>query len=221
MGETMVLSWQMKKLLFSFAPTFVKEIYLRKQKKSAPSTWFDKARPEFEKFLLPLKFDELKILQIGTFRGDASKWMLEEVLKNPNSILYDVDTWEGSAEHTDLNEKFSEIEMSYNRNISGFKNVMKNKMTSDAFFEINEIEFDFIYIDGDHHRDQVAADAENALKVCRTGGIVAFDDYGWDGMDGSENRPKDAIDNFLRKYGNRIEILHRQYQVWLRVKSAR
>ena len=192
----MFLSWRIRKSLFNIAPTFVKETYFRNQKKSTPSTWFDKARPEFEKFLLPLRFEELKILQIGAFRGDASKWMLEEILKSPNSILYDVDTWEGSAEHPELNDKFSEIERAYDRNISGFKNVLKNKMTSDDYFVVNQIEFDFIYIDGDHHRDQVATDAENALKVCRNGGIIAFDDYGWDVMDGSENRPKDAIDNF-------------------------
>ena len=216
----MFLSWRIRKILFNLSPTFLKETYFRKQNKSTPSTWFDIARSEFEKFLLPLRFDDLKILQIGAFRGDASKWMLDELLKSTSSILYDVDTWEGSAEHPDLNEKYSEIEMSYDRNISGFKNVMKNKMTSDAFFEINEIDFDFIYIDGDHHRDQVATDAENALKVCRTGGIIAFDDYGWDIMDGSENRPKDAIDNFLRKHGNQIEILHKHYQVWVRVISA-
>ena len=216
----MYLSWRTKRTLYSLAPTYLKGIYFRYQKKSTSSTWFDKARPEFEKFLLPLKLDDLKFLQIGAFRGDASKWMLAEVLKSPNSILYDVDTWEGSAEHPKLNQKFSEIEISYDRNTSGFKNVVKNKMTSDAFFVANKIEFDFIYIDGDHHRDQVETDAENAIKVCRTGGIIAFDDYGWDMMDGSENQPKDAIDNFIRKYGNRIEILHKQYQVWVRVKSA-
>jgi len=207
----------MKKLVFSLAPNFAKETYLRTQKKSTPSTWFDKAQPEFEKFLLPLKFGDLKFLQIGAFRGDASKWMLQEVLKNPNSVLYDVDTWEGSAEHLDLKVRFSEVEDSYDRNICRFENVIKCKMTSDDFFAINDIDFDFIYIDGDHHRDQVATDAENALKVCRTGGIIAFDDYGWDGMDGSENRPKKAIDNFLWKYGDRVEVLHRQYQVWVRV----
>jgi predicted O-methyltransferase YrrM len=214
------LSWRIRKSLFHLAPLFIKKIYFGNQKYPTPSTWFDKARPEFEKFLLPLKSDDLKILQIGAFRGDASKWMLDEVLKSPNSILYDVDTWEGSAEHPKLNEKFSEIEMSYDRNISIFKNVVKNKMTSDAFFASNKIKFDFIYVDGDHHREQVATDAENALEVCLAGGIIAFDDYGWDVLEGADNRPKDAIDNFLRKHANSIEILHKQYQVWVRVKSS-
>jgi len=217
MGENVFFSWRLKKRLIKVTPTFVKNVYFKRQKKFAAQTWFSKAQPEFEKFLLPLKFHDLKFLQIGAFRGDASKWMLQEVLISPNSILFDVDTWEGSAEHLDLNERFSEVEIAYDRNILGIKNVVKKKMTSDVFFATNNLEFDFIYIDGDHHRDQVALDAKNALRVCRTGGIIAFDDYGWDVMDGSANRPKEAVDNFLSENADQIKILHNQYQIWVKV----
>ncbi len=40
----------------------------------------------------------LEFLQIGTYTGDASVWLRENVLTNPTSYLTDVDTWEGSDE---------------------------------------------------------------------------------------------------------------------------
>jgi predicted O-methyltransferase YrrM len=211
--------WGIKKTLFNFAPTFLRNIYFASQPRTEHPNWFLKAQPEFEKFLLPLKFKTLDFLQIGAFVGSASVWMLNEVLTSSGSRLHDVDTWQGSEEHPQLNLKFNEIETAYNRDVLIFPNVVKMKMISDAFFASNNMKFDFIYVDGDHHRDQVAIDAENAIKVCRLGGIIAFDDYEWDAVEGSQNRPKEAIDDFLRKYENSLKILHKQYQVWVQVIS--
>lgn len=51
-------------------------------------------------------------------------------------------------------------------------------MTSDAFFaQLGEGEtFDVIFIDGDHHHDQVYRDAQNALAHLADGGIVMMHD---------------------------------------------
>ena len=49
-------------------------------------------------------------------------------------------------------------------------------MTSDAFFAEVGSSFDIVFIDGLHHRDQVARDIENALgRLARGGSIVVHD----------------------------------------------
>ena len=216
----MVISWRIKRVIFKYVPKFVRNIYFRSQRNSSADSWFRKAKPEFQKFLSPLKGKNVNFLQIGAFAGDASVWMLKDVLTNTHSQLFDVDTWEGSEEHIDLKGKFDQIEAAYDAKVMSFTNVVKNKMTSDDFFARNKIKFDFIYIDGDHSSQQVAIDAENALKVCQVGGVIAFDDYGWDGMKDEVSRPKQAVDRFLKTHEKRLIVLHKQYQVWVRVMSA-
>jgi SAM-dependent methyltransferase len=48
--------------------------------------------------------------------------------------------------------------------------------TSDYYFETIKLEFDIIFIDGLHHREQVLKDVKNSLKVLRKGGTIILDD---------------------------------------------
>ena len=41
---------------------------------------------------------DLNFLQLGAFTGDASVWLLDNILTHPSSHLTDVDTWQGSNE---------------------------------------------------------------------------------------------------------------------------
>ena len=56
--------------------------------------WFEPVKFNFESVLLPLKGKELSFLQLGAYSGDASIWMVENVLTNPKSFLVDVDIWQ-------------------------------------------------------------------------------------------------------------------------------
>ena len=59
--------------------------------------WFSYVYPNFRDFLFDLAGkDDLRFLQLGVFTGDASVWMLENILTGSNCQLHDVDTWEGS-----------------------------------------------------------------------------------------------------------------------------
>jgi predicted O-methyltransferase YrrM len=180
--------------------------------------WFNSQKHVFEKILLPLNGKEIKALQIGAYTGDATIWLLDNVLTNPNSVLYDVDDWIGTDEYEGLNLNFSEVEKEYDRRTKNYTQIVKNKTTSDNFFAKNDQIFDLIYIDGCHYAEFVARDAENSLKFSKSGTIIAFDDYGYFNMETEEQRPKIAIDNFLEKYADRIEILEKQYQVWVKIK---
>lgn len=164
------------------------------------------------------KIKPIKALQIGAFAGHCSEFLLQRILRNPESTLYDVDTWEGSWEHDDID--FNNVERYYDLNLSNYiedGKLVKNKMTSDEFFKNNTMEFDFIYVDGDHVRDQVAKDAENAYKVLKSGGIMIFDDYTWELHTSPEAQiPFIAISQFLARHKElKFDILTIHHQVWI------
>ena len=54
--------------------------------------------------------------------------------------------------------------------------------------------------------------------LLQPGGIMAFDDYEWDHPDGADKNPKPAIDVWLNKHKNEIEILRKGWQVWIKKK---
>ena len=73
--------------------------------------------------------------------------------------------------------------------------------------------FDMIYIDGNHEPEYVLEDAVLSFRKLKVGGIMIFDDYGWQGPD----MTKRGIDGFVNGYHKRIKILgHRQTQVFIR-----
>lgn len=47
---------------------------------------------------------------------------------------------------------------------------------SDNFFATNRDTFDIVFIDGDHHHDQVARDVDNALRFLGPGGTIVMHD---------------------------------------------
>ena len=180
--------------------------------------WFTGQQYNFEEHLRPLAGKtNLRFLQIGTYTGDASVWLLENVLTDETSFLYDVDTWAGSDEREHENINFDEVFEFYKERIGKFKSVVPFKMTSDEYFADNKVlKFDFIYIDGDHTSHQVAKDADSAWKLLKPNGIMAFDDYLWAQDANPETTPKPAIDRFLANYTGEYELLTKEYQVWIR-----
>jgi len=180
--------------------------------------WFQHQDYVFAKHLAPLAHGKnISALQIGTYTGDASLWLLENILTDETSLLTDVDTWKGSDEPAHKNLNFDDVFISYLSKVSKFPNVQTFQGTSDEFFAENEETFDFIYIDGDHTSQQVLKDAENAIKVLRPNGILAFDDYGWGRQFAPELTPKPAIDEFLYIHKEELEVLEFEYQVWVRL----
>ena len=183
--------------------------------------WFaNDGLKNFEQIVLPrFKGKSSRFLQIGAYTGDASVWLYENIIKETDSVLVDVDTWEGSDEvvHKQLN--WATVEDTYDAKIREGRferKIIKVKLTSDYFFKNNREFYDFIYIDGDHTAYGVIKDAVNAFEVLKPGGIIAFDDYDWRGGTSPIDRPRMAIDAFLEIYREKIEVLHKQYQCWVK-----
>ena len=169
--------------------------------------WFK----DVEKYFRHVPNVPLRALQIGTYTGDATEWLL-----NNREIerLHDVDTWQGSEEKAHENLDFQTVEQYYDSRFNDDR-IVKCKMTSDEFFLINDKTFNFIYIDGDHTALQTALDGLNAFKVLEPGGVMAFDDYEWNYNGDKYLEPKRGVDAFLSVCKDRYRLLEVGYQIWI------
>ena len=187
--------------------------------------WFSENNPEkvvrqFDEFLSEFKDKPSTFLEIGSFEGMSTIWMLENILTNKESKLFCIDAW---AEWTgDAFVRFVE-----NINKTGLKdkvNIIKGD-SSKTLGWLPDSHFDFIYVDGNHDEKAVIQDAILSFRTLKHGGIMAFDDYllgirypnspGSKAMNGST---KKAIDYFLDIFQDELEIIHKDYQVWIRKK---
>ena len=157
----------------------------------------------------------LRFLEIGSYQGMSSVWLLENILTDENSSITCIDTFEGSIEHHiySKNELINLFDI-FVHNVSTFKNkinIIRGK-SQEVLKLLNE-SFDFIYIDGDHTAVSVIEDAILSFSLLKKGGIMIFDDYEWLVMNNYIDNPKPAIDAFLEIYANKITLLYKDYQV--------
>lgn len=164
-----------------------------------------------EKYFRHVPNVPLRALQIGTYTGDATEWLIDNC---EIEYLDDVDTWEGSEEKAHDQIDFTSVEDYYD---SRFKDprITKHKMTSDEFFNCPSRTYNFIYIDGDHTALQTALDGLNAFKLLEKGGVMAFDDYLWNYNGDRFLEPKAGVDGFLEVCKDQYTIIESGYQLWI------
>jgi predicted O-methyltransferase YrrM len=184
--------------------------------------WFSQyAEGYFGAHLTSRAGQPLRCLQIGAYTGDATTWLLANVLTHPESSLTDVDTWRGSRELAHDAIDFAEVEAYYDfrtKDARSSGRLRKAKGMSSSFFAdlAEETRYDFIYVDGDHTALGVMTDAVHAFAHLEVGGLLAFDDYEWTSGRGSIYEPKMAVDAFTAVTADRMERVAGGLQVWLR-----
>jgi glycosyltransferase involved in cell wall biosynthesis/predicted O-methyltransferase YrrM len=180
--------------------------------------WFSHCIPVWDQLIGGVR--ATRILEIGSFEGRSTCYLIENCSKTEPIEIYCVDTWEGGVEH-DKNA-MREIEQRFDHNVTLAKqrashaaSVTKLKKSStQALAEIiarREAPFDLIYVDGSHQAPDVLADAVLAFQLLRVGGIMIFDDYLWrlepDGRQDPLNMPKPAIDSFINIFQRKLRII--------------
>ena len=181
--------------------------------------WFTSspAQENFRNLLQPFKGQpNLQFLQLGVYTGDATVWLLDNILTDETSHLTDVDTWLGSDEAEHHAMDFSKVEETYDIKTNSYKNLTKFKGTTIEWLKAAPLDYyDFIYVDADHTAIGVLLDAELSLLSLKPGGILAFDDYEWSDGRGDEYRPMAGINSFLRRHEGELDLIHRGWQVWV------
>ena len=164
--------------------------------------------------------DNLRFLQLGAYTGDASVWMLENILTGSNCHLVDVDTWQGSDEEAHEEMDFDDVYETYKSKVDPYTDrllALKSDTFSVLVYDINyqRKEYDFIYIDADHTTVGVLLDAELSWPLLKSGGLMAFDDYEWGENLPTHLRPKPGIDLFLLRHKGEYNILAINNQLWV------
>jgi predicted O-methyltransferase YrrM len=165
----------------------------------------------------------IRILEVGSWQGGSTLWLLDQVLAERGGSITCVDTWEGSSEHGFLGTMGLQLEELFDANIarSGHvEQVEKRKgLSQDVLPQLAGRLFDFIYIDGAHEADLVLQDALNAHPLLAPGGFLVFDDLAYSFADPQQNTIH-GINTFLELAGEAYEEIERGAQLLLRKRTA-
>ena len=78
--------------------------------------------------------------------------------------------------------------------------------------------FDLIYIDGNHHSDNVLRDARISFKLLNKEGFIVFDDFLWDYYDEINSNPIGGVKQFLSENFFDLRIVSIGYQLVIQKK---
>lgn len=178
--------------------------------------WFgNSGLPNFSQLTHNFRDRPVQGLEIGSFEGRSSNWIVENWCAHEGSRLTCVDPFTGNVENpkeecVNLYERF----IDNTRENSGKIRVLRRE-SLDALTHLlatGEL-FDFAYVDGDRHNLPTLVDGILVDRMLRPGGVIIFDDYGWGPDLAPYDRPREAIEYFFTTMGDRYQVVGVNWQV--------
>lgn len=150
------------------------------------------------------------ILEIGSWQGGSA------VAFNrlfPDAKLTCIDTWQGS----DRLDTSVDPEKLFDQNTANFADRV-TKITSDSAAALTQLaehgkKFDCIYVDASHFEDDVLVDTLLSWRLLGVGGILIWDDYLLKCPPFGSHTPLPAINHFINRHKNQLQILAVYLQV--------
>ena len=162
------------------------------------------------------------ILEIGSHEGRSACWMLENMLSDTGTMTC-IDPFADRPVTAFAEDSIPEdrtIETRFRANIAEVKgadqtvNVMVDlSFSALAQLIVDKQQYDFIYVDGTHHADEVLADAVMCFGMLQSGGVMLFDDYLWEDDPRHLGRCKASIDAFVNMFYDRLKLGLVNYQL--------
>jgi len=162
-----------------------------------------------------------KILEIGSFEGRSTCYLIESSAGERDVEIHCIDTWEGGTEHAEID--MSAVEQRFRQNTALAISTVPHKVNlvthkSTSLLALTQLissghaaSFDLIYVDGSHRAPDVLSDAVLSFHLLRSMGLLIFDDYLWSmepaGKQDPFNMPKPAIDSFVNIYQRNLIVL--------------
>lgn len=161
---------------------------------------------------------KLNMLEVGSWEGRSTCWLLEHVLTHDSASITCIDTFEGSIEHKHYEDRYLEsIEERFNFNISrsGSSGKVKKLVgkSEDVMRSLPLRSYDLLYIDGSHLASDVLRDAVLSWELVKLNGLIIFDDYDFTFHQNSSQNTQVGIDAFTDTFCNKINVIHKSYQV--------
>ena len=189
------------------------------------NSWFQNSKPTWD-LLIP-NLNPTTILEVGSYEGASTCYLIDNLSNSKNLEIHCVDTWEGADEHKDgtwsTEGVLSNIENTFDDNLQRFKGrISKYKGSSQSFFNSKAFvrtSYDFIYVDGSHHSHDVMIDAIKCFEMLKVGGIMIFDDYFWSYYAKAIDNPASAVNLFLHMKKGSYKIVRFYYQMVI-IKTA-
>lgn len=130
-------------------------------------------------------------VEVGSWKGKSSAYMAVEIANSGKNIKFDcVDTWQGSEEHTQIEEIVNgTLYETFINNILPAKDIINPvRMDSSKAASLYEDEsLDFVFIDADHSYEGVKRDIIAWMPKVKNGGILSGHDYGWSSVSQAVN----------------------------------
>lgn len=183
--------------------------------------WFSRHIPYWDDLLTPMKGKPIQAIEIGSFEGRSAVWLCENILTHDLSHLDSIDPYlpylVNNQNYNFGEETMGEVEKRFYENTKKYRHkITTHKMLSADYLKGRTEMADLIYIDGDHTEAGCLTDAVLSHQLLRSGGIMIFDDYLWDGLSEDPDTPKGAINAFMKCYSKQYDWMLIGYQVFLK-----
>lgn len=174
--------------------------------------WFSHHIPNWERWLAGLNRYPCHALEIGSFEGRSTVWLLQNILVHPQSHIVCIDNFDYRGDYD-----FSGAKSTFQRNTAPWaEKVTLLEGDSKVLLKALLASFDFAYVDGSHVADNVFQDGMLAWPLVRSGALMIFDDYTWQLGAVPAEWPAIGIDKFLETVKGTYDMVSKRSQVVIR-----
>lgn len=136
--------------------------------------WFDHNIPYWEAWLGPFAGRPgLRALEIGSFEGRSTSWLLRHVLTASDSRVDCLDLFADDPVYGDYHKRFRAHTAPWRERIREYPGA-----SYDSLKKLSG-PYDIVYVDGWHAAFGAMADGLMAWPMLKVGGVMIFDDYLW------------------------------------------
>lgn len=173
------------------------------------NNWFSENIPVWEEHLQLFAHKAgVHALEIGSYQGMSTCWLLDNILTHASARIVCVDFF-----CSPYREQFDDnvIKTGVSSKVTKIANC-----SQEALPLLKPNIYDFIYIDGSHQDKEVLQDAILSWNLVKVGGLMIFDDYEEPG----EQSAKVGTDWFLSLFSSSVNVIYKGYQVIARKTSS-
>jgi tetratricopeptide (TPR) repeat protein/predicted O-methyltransferase YrrM len=179
--------------------------------------WFTNNLPTWEKYLLPFADrNNLNIVEIGSFEGMSTCWLLDRVLTHDTARITCIDMFVPPSSWGDGNNYENLFDANISKTGTAYKVDKRKGTSSEQLRQLHFDTYDIVYIDGSHWATDVIEDAVLTFKLVKTNGIIIFDDYTLTITEKPEQSPRFAIDAFVSLFSSKVKVLSKTHQLILK-----